>query len=218
MTPQNILDQLDVFGFKKFSDTQKLQFIQDAYSDILRRERWPFLITSTTFNSTAGANPQASFPADVEQVVALVDTTTNLIIRPERLDTITKLYPDTLTTAGDPQYYYFIGNTLNLWPITSGARSLLIRYFQRPNTLIQAGAESTILLPPAAHELLVQGAIARCFRLDRRYDEALEWEQRMEKNLQDSRSELHQQQFDRTEVIDVVDPADWDYSNEGVAP
>jgi hypothetical protein len=213
LTPQEMIDQLDVYGYKKISDVVKLQFINDAYYEVTSREPWTFMTKTNTVSTSNGVNT-VTLPTDFSKVRSIVDTTNGNPLIPERADTINKRFVGALTSGNVPKYYYFEGNTIRLFPVPNGVFSLTVQYVAAPTALIQGGTEASILVPPRHHRLLVVGALERLAKLESEWDAAQAHRAEFDLRLEEARQDFTTQQYDRPDYIDVVDPADWDYGTD----
>src|SRR5690348_1613800 len=116
-------------GFSDADEATLTDLINDAYEDIWTREAWPFKEAQATVAVVAG-DDTPTMPADFGKVLALGDDTNSTELEFWRAD---KLQLDTigsLTDTGQPLIYYFIGNTLHLYPVPDTSYTLTLKYIK----------------------------------------------------------------------------------------
>lgn len=198
-------------GFDDLTDTRILSFLNDTYFDVCAREPWPFLEKQSAL--TVNASGVVTSPTDISKIISIVNTTENMPkLLPWRLDTFTKAYGARLTEAGDPYIYYFLGETLNVWPIPSSA-TLTARYIRVPAALTVT-PDSSPILPARHHRVIVLGSLVKCMNMEDDAENAAVFTNLFEQRLMQMRNDLWMQQYDRTDTIqdlDGADEVDWLY-------
>lgn len=221
MTLDEMYDELDLYGFDDFEDSQKLTLLNEAYFDIVTREPWPFLESRVSFivpsgedkvtNNSLVLDPAKTSPTgpitDLNSVLSLTDTTNDIVLVPERTDVIEKDYR-LLDYSGDPQYYYFVGEDLFLYPTSLGATYRL--YYTKAPSAAETTSD-TFLIPARHHSIIVYGALVKAFLVNDDPQAAV-FQNMFEQRYQQMRNDLWIQQYDRTERIHVLsDSYDWGY-------
>lgn len=169
MTVDDIIAELDDSGFSDYSTARKLLFVNRAYHDICTREPWPFLEKEQTGINIASGDKELTLPSDWSKTLKLRffedgSTEQGWTLWKERLDWIRETYP--VDQSGRPVFYYFRNNKLFFFPKADRAYDAIHEYVQKTTDLASGGAESTILIPPRHHEILLLGALYRCYLQD----------------------------------------------------
>lgn len=208
--------ELDLFGFDDFETTQKLMLLNEAYFDIVTREPWPFLesvITVTVpsgeskITNNANVTVSASQITDLNSVLSLIDISQDIVISPERADVIEKNYR-LGDFSGDPQYYYFVGEDLYLYPASTGSTYRL--YYTR-TPVAATSTSDTFLIPSRHHSIIVYGALVKAFLVNDD-PQAATYQNLFESRYQQMRNDLWMNQYDRPERVHVLtDSYDWSY-------
>jgi hypothetical protein len=230
-------DQLDLYGFEDFEDSQKLILLNDAYLDIVTREPWPFLekvlgftISSGTTQITTGGsfwiidatNTHTISPTTyqlnndlvteytVNSVLSFTDTTNDIIMTPERADNIEKNYRINDMT-GIPTCYYFVGDDMFVYPAVSGDTAYRLFYLQNPAGTTEDDDTDGYLIPARHHSIIVYGALVKAFLVNDDPQAAI-FQNAFESRYQQMRNDLWMNQYDRTDRIHVLsDSYDWSY-------
>lgn len=205
-----ILSELDDHGFEDTSNGRKVAILNDVAGDVCSREAWPFLEATATIS--IDAETVTGLPADFRSSLALI-LPGNGILTPERLDTVTKtfLVGNATTPTGQPYLYYFIGNTMKVWPAPDQAYSAMLMYLKVHPTLAADSVESAILLPPRHHRVLVLGSLAKLYAMEDDTELAALFAAQYEQRIQTMEADLWKKQYDRTDrIVDVwEDPWVW---------
>lgn len=211
----DILQELDDHGFEDTSTARKTAMINDSYFEILTLEAWPFLEDDSTVTALSSTTALANVPADFSKVLVLKDETDDYVYIPERLDTVKKSFE---ISGAQPYVYYFIGNTIHVYPQADEDTSLRLYYIKAPNELTGAGtsadsyagssAESAILLPVRHHRLLVLGALVRLYSMEDDPELAAVFDFHFDRKLERMREDVWKRQYDRPDRIHVVDDDD----------
>ncbi len=216
MTLDEMYAEMDLYGFDDFETSQKLTLLNEAYFDIVTREPWPFLekVVTVTIPSgeskvtnNANVTVSAAQITDLNSVLSFIDTTNDIVLTPERGDVIEKTHRLGEDTS-DPQYYYFIGEDLYVYPVSTGGTYRL--YYTR--TPVAATSTSDTFLIPSRHpSIIVYGALVKAFLVNDDPQAAV-YQNLFESRYQQMRNDLWMQQYDRTDRIHVLtDSYDWSY-------
>lgn len=193
-------------GFDDFTDSRILGHLNDAYFDVCSREHWPFLEASVS--PTVDATGAVTSPTDIGKVIKLVDTGLGTVLEPIRLDAHTAYHAKTLTLTGSPYSYFFIGDTLYVYPIST-SNVLTLRYLKVPPPLT-ISPDSSPLLPDRHDRVVLVGALVKSYLLQDDAENAGVFEQDFEARLAHMRTDLWQHQVDRPDTIQDMDEAlDW---------
>jgi hypothetical protein len=213
MTLDEMYDEMDLYGFDDFEDSQKLSLLNEAYFDIVTREPWPFLEDLKTFTVPSGTskitnNSFSNSPTDVNSVLSLIDTTNGITLTPERTDVIEKNYWNSDSTS-TPQHYYFINDELYLYPSASGDTVYRLFYTRVPTAATTTS--STFMIPTRHHSIIVYGALVKAFLVNDDPQAAV-FQNMFESRYQQMRNDVWVNQYDRTDRIHVMtDSYDWSY-------
>lgn len=131
-----------------------------------------YTLTSGNSDITAGAGLPTNY---VQALDILLTTTGQEKVLPYRdIREIDGLYPDaddqTRNPQDAPQYWYFFGNTIRVYPEPNSGYTLTLRYYKKPTLLASAADVPTI--PSEFEELLVVGAAYRVLQVKDNYDQA----------------------------------------------
>lgn len=205
MLASEMIQEVKDHGFDGIADASILEFINDAYFIFCAKEPWPFLEKSSAL-TTDGAG-KVTTPTDIRSILILVDTTNGNTLFPKRLDTLTQLFSKELAKTGNAIWYYFIGDSLYLFPIPTGV-AYTARYLLRPTALATTDAP---IFDSNFHRLLVMGANKRCAVITDDIELADYWAKEEDRYEQDIRNVLWRKQYDEPDTIQDVDYLDyWD--------
>lgn len=214
MTLDEMFDEMDLYGFDDFEDSQKLTLLNEAYFDIVTREPWPFLETVATITvpngvtqitNNANVSPQVT---DLNSVLSFIDTTNNAVMTPERGDTIEKNYRVNDDTSY-PELYYFVAENLFIYPGARGQTTYRLYYTRIPSAATTTS--DTFLIPARHHSIIVYGALVKAFLVNDD-PQAAAFQNMFEQRYQQMRNDLWLNQYDRTERVHVLtDGYDWSY-------
>lgn len=215
MTLDELYDEMSLYGFDDFEDSQKLTLLNEAYFDIVTREPWPFLEALTTFTAPSGTtqitnNSFSGSPSDVNAVLSFTDVTHNVIMVPQRTDVIEKNYKiNNLTTY--PEFYYFINEDLFLFPAASGDTNYRLFYTKKPVAATDATDTGAWFIPERHHSVVLYGALVKAFLVNDD-PQAAAFQNMFEQRYQQMRNDAWMNQYDRTDRIHVLtDSYDWNY-------
>ena len=199
-----------------FTDSRLLSFLNDTYLEFCALEVWPFLEVSSASLVTTVGNKVLITPTDLRAVLGIVNTTTGRIMNPERRETMVKQFASSLTTRGEPGFYYPLGQTINLMRIPDAVYALQFDYVKRPaalTTVITGGLDSTPIFPVDHHRVLVLGALSRANSMDNDPATSAFYDQLYQGKIQKIRNDLWGWQYDRPDrIVDIFSENDaFDY-------
>jgi len=201
--------EMDLYGFEDFDDDAKLILINEAYFDVVTREAWPFMEGLVTI-AQPSADDTLNVPTNFQAVLSLVDTDNNIVLEPERNDVIEKnirLNAD----SGSPNKYYFVGETLYLYPSDNTGTTYRLYYIKAPSTLTVDSVVADILIPVRHHSIIVYGALVKAFLVNDDPQAAV-FQNMFESRYMQMRNDVWMRQYDRPERIHVItDSHDWAY-------
>ena len=209
MTIDQMFTEMDLYGFEDFDDDAKLILINEAYFDIVTREAWPFMEGLATI-AQPSADDTLNVPTNFQAVLSLVDTDNNIVLEPERNDVVEKnvrLNAD----SGSPTKYYFVGETLYLYPSDNTGTTYRLYYIKSPSTLTVNSVVADILIPARHHSIIVYGALVKAFLVNDDPQAAV-FQNMFESRYMQMRNDVWMRQYDRPERIHVItDSHDWAY-------
>ena len=209
MTIDQMFTEMDLYGFEDFDDDAKLILINEAYFDIVTREAWPFMEGLATI-AQPSADDTLNVPTNFQAVLSLVDTDNNIVLEPERNDVIEKnirLNAD----SGSPNKYYFVGETLYLYPSDNTGTTYRLYYIKSPSVLTVDSVPADILIPARHHSIIVYGALVKAFLVNDDPQAAV-FQNMFESRYMQMRNDVWMRQYDRPERIHVItDSHDWAY-------
>lgn len=209
MTIDQMFTEMDLYGFEDFDDDAKLILINEAYFDVVTREAWPFMEGLVTI-AQPSADDTLNVPTNFQAVLSLVDTDNNIVLEPERNDVIEKnvrLNAD----SGSPTKYYFVGETLYLYPSDNTGTTYRLYYIKAPSTLTVDSVVADILIPARHHSIIVYGALVKAFLVNDDPQAAV-FQNMFESRYMQMRNDVWMRQYDRPERIHVItDSHDWAY-------
>jgi len=215
VTLDEMYDQMDLYGFEDFEDTQKLTLLNEAYFDIVTREPWPFLENTVEFTAPSGTTQItnqafANSPTDINAVLSFIDTSNDVVMSPERTDVIEKNFRvNDMNTY--PEYYYFIGENLFVYPAVNGNTNYRLYYVRTPTAATEATDTGAFLIPTRHHSIIVYGALVKSFLVNDD-PQASAFLNMFETRYQQMRNDLWMNQYDRTERVHIIsDGYDWNY-------
>lgn len=207
-TVQDLIDELDDHGFSDTSSARKVSIINDVANDINSRNPWKYLRASASLSIVSG-NDTPSTPATMRQVIGITIPSISGILLPEDLRGIRKTYRGD-TTAAQPTSYYFVGNTLKIYPVPDANYTATIDYVQNQATLTSSSVEADILLPARHHRCIVLGSLAKLYAMEDDTDLSPLFENQYESRILTMTEDLTAEQYDRpSRVLDVYQEYDW---------
>ena len=226
MDVPTLLDFTTAYGFEtddELTDDRKVEAINEAYNDICTREAWPFLEgrdSNASIVSATGGVLTLSNTDTIRTVKAIYVGTSGGAVRrtlePQLLEDIfdsAAIDASILDTQGDPQWYYFLDETIYCAPPPAAdVTGVNVFYLKSVNTLTATSAEAEILIPPRWHRsVLGIGTLMRLAMMQDDVDMANAYERVYEKALAYMVDAVFDRQNQRTQYIHVNDPDNWDY-------
>lgn len=195
-------------GFADYDSTTILEKINDAYHDFCSLEPWPFLEKKVdlTFDGTTGV-PTNNL-SDLRSVIKLADTASATILLPMRVEEHYQRHVSNLTLQGNPIFYYFVANQLNVYPIPSAVtteNNLELIYLTAETDLLSTTLSADILIPSFAHRVLVDQVISNLYLDEDDEAQSDYYLNRADRRLERVRYRLWMRNFDRSDTIEVLD-------------
>ena len=235
MTLDEMYDELDLYGFEDFEDSQKLLLLNESYFDIVTREPWPFLEKMVSFIVPSGVSQitnNSSFRVrnsnntldnsltnpvlipyteySVNSVLSFVDTSNDIVMMPERGDVIEKNYR-LVNNTSTPTRYYFVGDDMYVYPAVNGDTTYRMFFLQLPVAATEDTDTGVYLIPSRHHSIIVYGALVKAFLVNDD-PQATMFQNLFEQRYQQMRNDVWMNQYDRTDSIHVLsDSYDWSY-------
>lgn len=197
------IDTMEDYGFDDLDRTTLARLIDDAHKELCLREPWPFLERAETITQAANDNSVTTTSA-LGKVLALVNKTDNVVLEPLRTDSQLKDFVYELDDTGVPTHYYFIADTLYLWPTPDVAKQLRIRYLTEPTTLVETSNDSEVLWPSKHDSVVLYAALSKAYFINDD-PQGVTLQQVMDARLQIARNDLWMKQFDRPDRVVVLD-------------
>lgn len=205
MNVSDMMAELNDFGFSDITSSRMLSFINDAYWDVCSRENWPFLEKVAV--PTVDVSGAITAPTDISKVQRFVDTGLGTRLEPVREDAWALWHANELTKTGNPNSYFFVGEQLFVYPIST-SNTLMLSYVSFPPPLT-ISPDSAPVLPLRHHKVVVWGALVQAYFLEDDADNASFADQQFEARIDKMRNDLWGQQTDRPDTIEDVDGTDW---------
>jgi len=205
------IDAMQDYGFEDLEESTLIRLLREAHHELVLREPWPFRLYEIPL--TQAANDPYVLLGDSPVIIAMINTTDDIVMVPLRTDTLLKDNAYDLTLTGKPRNYYFKNNKLYIWPIPDGSTELVISRLLRPapNTLVSNTAADSEVLWPAVHSAIVlYSALSKAYLINDDPQSAV-MQQIAEQKLQVARSDLWMQQYDRTDRVVILDDDDYIY-------
>lgn len=209
MLVSEMITEFREHGFDDLTDSRILSFLNDAYFDICAREPWPFLETTATV--TMDSNGLVTSPTDIHQVQAITDTANKMAIKPRRYDELADIY-GALTDTGQSLYYYFIGDSLYMYPIDTGGTYKV--YYLKQVPALTSSPDTSPIFNAYHHRNIIVGGLAKAAVMEDDPDLAAVFTNIYETRMQQMRQSLWKKQYDETDVIQDMfweDNIDWVY-------
>lgn len=211
MTIEEMFAEIDLYGFDDLEPNQKLLLLNESYMDIVTREPWPFMEKMVTITQPSTTDLVSVPDNDLASVLSLIDTTNKNVLTPERNDVIEKTYIVDNVGASTPLRYYFVGESLYLYPKPAGQVTLRLMYVRSPSNLLETTVEADILIPARHHGIIVYGALVKAYLVNDDPQAAV-FQNLYESRYQQMRNDVWMKQYDRTDRIHIIsDSYDWNY-------
>ncbi len=149
---------------------------RDAHNEYPTLPMWKTYVDYTVTIGNSDITAGVALPTNYGSPIQLIDRTAGQerVIPYLNQSDLELMYPDhtdsTRHSNGQPQYWYFDGSTIRLFPAPLAAYTLRLSYVKEPTELSADGDVPDI--PPAFEELLVVGAAYRVLQVKGAYDEA----------------------------------------------
>ena len=210
MTAAEIIAEVDDHGFAHISATRKASYLNQVVKDICKRQPWPFLEQTLTLTFD-GTNPEPSnLPADLRAVISVIDPSSGMVIRHERLDVLEKGMGSQMTAVGSATFFYFVGKQLRFVQIPASTWTARLRYLRKPATLTDASTEAAILVPAENHEVIVKGILKHLYDQEDDPEMGARMEGHYENGIQRMTDPEWLIQYDRPEMVWVMDADEYD--------
>ena len=235
MTLDELYDEMDLYGFEDFEDSQKLRLLNETYFDIVTREPWPFLeqlvefrVSSGTTQFTTGStfkvrtdnntldntltNPSLVPYTEysMNSVLSFIDVSNDVVMMPERADVVEKNYRIVSDTS-TPSKYYFIGDDLYVYPAVSGDTTYRLYFLKLPVEATSSTNTTAWFIPSRHHSIVLYGALVKAFLVNDDPQAAV-FQNLFEQRYQQMRADVWMNNYDRSDRIHVLsDSYDWSY-------
>ena len=163
-----------------YSISEIKQYLTDTVRDVhneyptlpIWRTSADYTVTATNSDITATVGLPADYgvplqlinrTSGAESVIPYIDQSDLEVQSPDHTDSA-------VYTNGQPQYWYYDGSTIRLFPAPAGAYTLRLSYMKNPSELSDDADVPTI--PSSFEEMLVVGAAYRVLQVKGVYDEA----------------------------------------------
>lgn len=203
MLVADIISELDDHGFQDDTTARKMVAINDTVADVCSREAWPFMEATAAVTISTDT---PTLPADFRASLALVIPSQGVVMVPERLDTVTKTYlvNNPNNSTGLPFLYYFIGNTMKVYPAPDVSYTGTLMYVRNHPTLLSTDVEAAILIPVRHHRVITLGALAKLFAMEDDPDQSMYFAKQYEDRLVMMENDSWKRQYDLPDrVVDV---------------
>ena len=204
----DLIQDLNDHGFTDTGTPRKVALINDTIADIAARKPWPFLVKSLDLTFDGSSAVPTNFPDDFRAALSLINPDGGRIIVPERLHTVEKVWGTEVTESGEAFLYYFVGTQLNVVRIPSASTTLRLRYFHVPAEVTDSSDEADIIIPRQHHRAITLGVLQKLYDMEDDPELAVRFEQHYEARIQRMEHELMMQQYDRPQVVHVIDEDD----------
>jgi len=209
MDVSEILTELNGHGFEDTVETDKLAVINDTVWDIDSREVWPYLEKTVALNFDGVSPTPTNLPTNFNKVLWLYDTLQGLTLWPERLSTIRDRHGSQMTQVSDPLAYYFLGDSLRLYPIPGVSTGRYqLDYLALQPELTAGSVQADILLPARHHRVVILGALWRLYKREDDPENGNMFQIDFENRLVQMRQDLFRRQLQRADQIFVIDEDD----------
>jgi len=215
MTLDEMYDEMELYGFEDFDDSQKLLLLNEAYFDIVTREPWPFLERTVEFTAPSGTTQITNqvfsgSPTDVNSVLSFIDISNDIVMTPERGDVVEKNYKWSENNY-TPYIYYFVGEEMFVYPAVNGNTDYRLYYLRTPTAATNVTGTGAFLIPSRHHSIIVYGALVKAFLVNDDPQAAV-FQNLFEQRYQQMRADAWMNNYDRPDRIHVLtDSYDWTY-------
>lgn len=205
-TVQDWIDNLSDYGLgDDISPDDLLSEVNKVIQDVNSRQTWPYLETTANVTLTAG-QALVTAPARLNKVRGLVIDSIGQVLVPERRETIVKKYVGGLTNQGVPFHYYFIGQSMYVYPIPQQSYTAILDYTQDEITVDATTPLASLLLPQKHHAAYFLGLLASLYAMEDDTEMYGLYQSRFEQKIVNMMDDLAMHQLDMPDrVVDVWD-------------
>lgn len=214
MDVAGILSELSDHGFADTSDARKMSKLNQAYHQVNSLRPWPYLAKELVLTFNGASSAPTNLPTDFKAVLSVTHPTNGKVSH-QRLDQLRRVYSD-LTQVGDAMYFYFVGLNLRAYPRPNNGATLTLDYIHKPVDLLVSDAEAAIKIPSQYHQVLVDGTLYKLYAMEDDPELAAFFRQEYIDRIREMDGDLWQQQYSDPNQINVIDPADFDYSSSDI--
>lgn len=211
MDAPGFISLLNDHGFEDTSSTRKMEAVNDAQWDLSSREPWPFLEKQIDLTFSGASGVPTNLPADLGQVLQVVNVQTGATISPSRNDDYTKWYVLNAADVADPLKFYFIGKTMKFHPIPAASTTVRMIYTCIPTAVTETSLETDFIVPPRHHRAIAYLALAHLYLMEDDPENAQSFAQLAEQRIQNMRPDIWERQLQDPDYIHIVDFDDTDY-------
>lgn len=169
LTYKNLQDRCLTYGYGEADRTNFQTWLNEAYEEIVRAFKWPWLQATTTVTTVAGTQTVA-LPSSPPVLFfgRLKPSSSSSLKEPRYLNEMDfreymphREYTDTAAAyRGMPDYYSIFAGNINFYPVPDAVYTYSLRYWKGITTLPSADGD-TYLCPDAYLDNVVIGALAR---------------------------------------------------------
>lgn len=182
-----------------------LSIINGVIQDVNSRQPWPFLETTSTVTLTAGT-AQVPLPTNFSKARAFIIDSLSQVIAPTRREQILKDYAGYITQQGTPYNYYFIGQSMFVYPVPDQNYVCILDYCQDDVQVTLNTVLTSLLIPFKHQSVYMWGIIQQLYALEDDTDLYNLFGARFEKKIVDMMDDINMHQFDMPDrMVDVWD-------------
>lgn len=165
LTYKNLQDRCLTYGYGEVDRTNLKTWLNEAYEDLVRQHKWPFLEATATITTVAGTqtvavptSPPVLFFGRLKPTVE-IDEPRFLSEMDFREYMPHREYTDA-NDRGVPEMYSIFAGNFNFYPVPDAVYTYSMRYWKGVGTL-PSGDSDTYLIPDMYLDILVLGALSR---------------------------------------------------------
>lgn len=167
LTYLNLQDRCLTYGYGEVDRNNFKSWLNEAYEDLIRQYRWPFLQATATITCSPGTQTVAVPTSPPVLFFGRLKPTYDGIDEPRFLSEMDfreymphREYTNT-SDRGEPEYYSIFAGNINFYPVPDVAYTYSLRYWKGITTMPSANSD-TYLIPDVYLDNLVLFALARC--------------------------------------------------------
>lgn len=169
LTYKNLQDRCLTYGYGEVDRANFKSWLNEAYEELVRSYKWPFLEATASIVTVAGtqtvaipSSPPVLFFGRLKPASSTTTTEPQFLSELDFRDYMpTREYTDTSAAyRGKPKYYSIFAGNLNFYPVPDAVYTYSLRYWKGITTLPTADGD-TYLVPDAYLDNLVINALAR---------------------------------------------------------